>query len=79
MAQIESLAAPRAITVLNGVDCIFFGPSDLAAGRGPLVNAGHLDVQAVIAAVFADAKACGKPAGILASRYFLFPFDWSKK
>lgn len=72
MAQIESLAAPREITALDGVDCIFVGPSDLAAGMGPIGNTGHPDVQAVIAVVFADAKACGKLAGILASRYFLF-------
>ena len=42
------------------------GPSDLAAGLGHLGNAGHPDVQKAIAGVFADAKACGKPTGILA-------------
>jgi 2-dehydro-3-deoxyglucarate aldolase len=48
------------------VDCLFVGPSDLAAGLGHLGNANHPDVQAAIAAVFADAKAAGKPSGILA-------------
>jgi 2-dehydro-3-deoxyglucarate aldolase len=69
MVQIESLAAAaaaREIAALDGVDCLFVGPSDLAAGMGHIGNAGHPDVQAVIAAVFADAKACGKPSGILA-------------
>ena len=69
MVQIESLAAAAAakeIAALDGVDCLFVGPSDLAAGMGHIGNAGHADVQAVIAAVFADAKACGKPSGILA-------------
>lgn len=69
MVQIESLAgiaATREIAALDGVDCIFVGPSDLAAGLGHLGNAGHPDVQAAIAAVFADAKAAGKPIGILA-------------
>lgn len=69
MVQIESragVAAARGIAALDGVDCIFVGPSDLAAGLGHLGNAGHPDVQAAIAAVFADAKACGKPTGILA-------------
>ena len=69
MVQIESLAAAAAakeIAALDGVDCLFVGPSDLAAGMGHIGNAGHPDVQAVIAAVFADAKACGKPSGILA-------------
>jgi len=69
MVQIESVAgvaAARAIAELEGVDCLFVGPSDLAAGLGHLGNANHPDVQATIAAVFADAKAAGKPSGILA-------------
>ena len=69
MVQIESragVAAAKAISAVDGVDCIFVGPSDLAAGLGHLGNAGHPDVQQAIAAVFADAKACGKPTGILA-------------
>lgn len=67
--QIESnagVAAAREIAEVEGVDCIFVGPSDLAAGMGHLGNSGHPDVQAAIAAVFADAKASGKPRGILA-------------
>jgi 2-dehydro-3-deoxyglucarate aldolase len=69
MVQIESragVAAAREIAAVDGVDCIFVGPSDLAAGLGHLGNAGHPEVQAAIAAVFADAQACGKPTGILA-------------
>ncbi len=69
MVQIESragVAAAREIAALDGIDGIFVGPSDLAAGLGHLGNAGHAEVQAAIAAVFADAKACGKPTGILA-------------
>ncbi|MBV5299153.1 MAG: 2-dehydro-3-deoxyglucarate aldolase [Rhodoferax sp.] len=69
MVQIESVAgvaSARAIAELDGVDCLFVGPSDLAAGLGHLGNANHPDVQAAIAAVFADAKAAGKPSGILA-------------
>ena len=69
MVQIESragVAAARDIAAVDGVDCVFVGPSDLAAGFGHLGNAGHPEVQQAIAAVFADAKACGKPTGILA-------------
>ena len=69
MVQIESragVAAAREIAAVDGIDCVFVGPSDLAAGLGHLGNAGHPEVQAAIAAVFADAKACGKPTGILA-------------
>jgi 2-dehydro-3-deoxyglucarate aldolase len=67
MVQIESragVAAAREIAAQDGVDCVFVGPSDLAAALGHLGNAGHPDVQAAIASVFA--QACGKPIGILA-------------
>jgi 2-dehydro-3-deoxyglucarate aldolase len=69
MVQIESakgVAAAADIAALDGVDCLFVGPSDLAAGLGHLGNANHPDVQAAIAAVFAAARAAGKPSGILA-------------
>ncbi|MEF2072917.1 2-dehydro-3-deoxyglucarate aldolase [Consotaella aegiceratis] len=67
--QIENTAGMEAasdIAAVDGIDCLFVGPSDLAAGLGHLGNAGHPDVQAAIAAVFAAAKAHGKPSGILA-------------
>jgi len=67
--QIESragVAAAREIAALDDVDCLFIGPSDLAAALGHLGNASHPDVQAAIASVFADAQAFGKPVGILA-------------
>lgn len=67
--QIESragLAAAAEIAAVDGVDCIFIGPSDLAAGIGHLGNANHPDVQAAIASVFATVRAAGKPVGILA-------------
>ena len=69
MVQIESragVAAAKAIAAVDGVDCVFVGPSDLAAALGHLGNAGHPEVQQAIEAVFADAKAFGKPTGILA-------------
>ncbi|MDW5442050.1 2-dehydro-3-deoxyglucarate aldolase [Polaromonas sp. SM01] len=69
MVQIESragVAATRDIAALDGIDCIFIGPSDLAAGYGHLGNAGHPEVQAAMVSIFADAKAHGKPVGILA-------------
>jgi 2-dehydro-3-deoxyglucarate aldolase len=69
MVQIESakgVAAAAGIAAVDGVDCLFVGPSDLAAGLGHLGNANHPDVQAAIAEVFAAARAAGKPSGILA-------------
>ena len=69
MVQIESRAGVDAIDdicAVAGVDGIFIGPSDLAAGFGHLGNARHADVQAVMGRIFARAKAHGKPVGILA-------------
>jgi 2-dehydro-3-deoxyglucarate aldolase len=68
LVQIESrkgMAAARDIAAVDGVDGIFVGPSDLAAALGHLGHPNHPEVQAAIAAVFADAKASGKPTGIL--------------
>lgn len=67
--QIESRKSVEnidAIAAVDGVDCLFVGPSDLAAGLGYLGNALHPQVQEAIAHVFARAKAAGKPSGILA-------------
>jgi len=67
--QIESrtaLANVEAIAAVNGVDCIFVGPSDLAAGMGHLGDAGASEVQEAIARIFAVAKQAGKSSGILA-------------
>ena len=68
LVQIESrngLAAAPAIAAVDGVDGIFVGPSDLAAGLGHLGNAAHPEVQQAVAQIFAAAKAAGKPSGIL--------------
>ncbi|OIQ72469.1 5-keto-4-deoxy-D-glucarate aldolase [mine drainage metagenome] len=69
MMQIESAAGVAAacdIAALDGVDCLFIGPSDLSAGLGHFGESNHPDVQQAIAEVFAAAKAAGKPSGILA-------------
>ena len=69
MLQIESgkgVAAAAAIAAVEGVDGLFVGPSDLAAGLGHLGNANHPEVQAAMAKIFSAAKAAGKPVGILA-------------
>lgn len=62
----EAVAATSEIAAVPGVDCIFVGPSDLAAGYGHLGNSNHPEVQEAIASVFAQAKSQGKPTGILA-------------
>jgi 2-dehydro-3-deoxyglucarate aldolase len=54
------------ICAVNGVDSVFIGPSDLAAGFGHMGNPGHHEVQAAMERVLAAARAAGKPVGILA-------------
>jgi 2-dehydro-3-deoxyglucarate aldolase len=69
MVQIESrkgVEAVAEIAKVDGIDGIFVGPSDLAAGFGHLGNASHPEVQAAMAQIVAAAKAAGKPIGILA-------------
>jgi 2-dehydro-3-deoxyglucarate aldolase len=70
MVQIESrtgIANIDAISAVRGVDGIFVGPSDLAAGLGHLGDPLHPEVQEGVRHVFSHAKAYGKPVGILAS------------
>ena len=70
LVQVESrkgLEAAAAIAAVDGIDGIFVGPSDLAAGLGHLGQPSHPDVQQAIADIFAAAKAAGKPSGTLAS------------
>ena len=69
IVQIESrkaVAAIDEICAVDGVDCVFIGPSDLAAGYGYLGNPLHPEVQEAMQKIIASAKAHGKPAGILA-------------
>ncbi len=69
IVQIESragVAAAAEIAAVDGVDAVFIGPSDLAAGYGQLGQAQHPEVQAAMAQVFAAVRAAGKAVGILA-------------
>ena len=69
VVQIESpagVAAAGDIATVDGVDALFIGPSDLAAGLGHFGRPDHAEVQAAIAAVVAVATRAGKAVGILA-------------
>jgi len=69
VVQIES---PRSVENIDaicrteGVDAVFVGPSDLAAGYGHLGDPGHPEVQAAMRTVYERARACGKAVGTLA-------------
>lgn len=54
------------ILAVDGVDAVFIGPSDLAAGYGHIGNPLHPEVQSAISEIAAQAKQAGKPVGILA-------------
>jgi len=69
LLQIESeagIAAVDDIASTQGVDGIFVGPSDLAAGLGHLGNPGHPHVQDAIRYLYTRARAHGKAVGTLA-------------
>jgi 4-hydroxy-2-oxoheptanedioate aldolase len=63
----EGLDNLEAITRMDGIDGVFIGPADLAAGLGHLGEQGHTEVQAAIKDAIARIRACGKGAGILAT------------
>ncbi|MEP7260316.1 MAG: aldolase/citrate lyase family protein, partial [Usitatibacter sp.] len=61
----EALANIEKIAAVDGIDGIFIGPADLAAGLGYLGQMGHADVQAAIQDAIKRIRSCNKPAGIL--------------
>ena len=63
----EGLDNLDAIAKTDGIDGVFIGPADLAAGLGHLGDIGHAEVQSAIKDAIARIKAAGKPAGILAT------------
>ena len=67
--QIETrraLANIVEIAEVDGIDCVFIGPSDLAADLGHLGNSSHPEVQDAIADGMARCRAAGRAIGILA-------------
>ena len=70
LVQVESrtgLDNLEAIARTEGVDGVFIGPADLAAGLGHLGDQQHTEVQSAIREGIARIRACKKPAGILAT------------
>jgi 2-dehydro-3-deoxyglucarate aldolase/4-hydroxy-2-oxoheptanedioate aldolase len=68
MVQLETPSALErleAIAAVPGVDALFVGPADLAAGMGHLGNIDHPDVQAAIAGAAGRAARLGMPIGIV--------------
>ncbi|WP_300716598.1 HpcH/HpaI aldolase/citrate lyase family protein [Hydrogenophaga sp.] len=70
LVQAETVEAMKnldAIAATPGVDGVFIGPADLSASMGHPGNAGHPEVQAVIAEGVKRIRAAGKAPGILAT------------
>jgi 4-hydroxy-2-oxoheptanedioate aldolase len=68
--QVESRAGLSAlddILAIDGIDCVFIGPADLAADMGHLGNAGHPEVRAAVLDALARIAASGKAAGMLST------------
>ena len=76
LVQVESaraIANVAAITAVDGVDGVFFGPSDLAASMGHLGNAGHPEVQRAIETGIASVRAAKRECLAQAAAHLL---DW---
>jgi 4-hydroxy-2-oxoheptanedioate aldolase len=63
----EGLDNLEAIARTDGIDGVFIGPADLAAGLGHLGDIPHAEVQSAIRDGIARIRKCGKGAGILAT------------
>jgi 4-hydroxy-2-oxoheptanedioate aldolase len=61
----EAVANAGAIAAVEGIDCVFVGPNDLAANMGHVGNAQLPEVKAKILSVAAPVTAAGKAAGML--------------
>jgi 4-hydroxy-2-oxoheptanedioate aldolase len=69
LVQVESATAVdnlAAIAGTDGIDGVFFGPSDLSASLGMIGQGSHPDVMRIIDAGIATVRAAGKAAGVLA-------------
>jgi 4-hydroxy-2-oxoheptanedioate aldolase len=63
----ESLQNIESIAAVDGIDCLFIGPSDLAASLGHLGNTHHPDVRSAIEDAVRRIVRTGKAPGILAT------------
>ncbi|WP_101101622.1 4-hydroxy-2-oxoheptanedioate aldolase [Macromonas bipunctata] len=63
----RALANLATIAATDGVDGVFFGPSDLSASMGHRGQPSHPEVQRAILDGIATVRAAGKAAGILAT------------
>lgn len=61
----EAIERLPEIAAVEGIDALFVGPGDLSAAMGHIGNIAHPEVQALIEKAASDARAAGKPIGIV--------------
>ncbi|WP_378942579.1 HpcH/HpaI aldolase/citrate lyase family protein [Mesorhizobium sp. ANAO-SY3R2] len=61
----EAIERLPEIAAVEGIDALFVGPGDLSAAMGHIGNIAHPEVQALIEKAARDARAAGKPIGIV--------------
>jgi 4-hydroxy-2-oxoheptanedioate aldolase len=61
----EAVERLPAIAAVPGVDALFLGPGDLSAAMGHVGDVAHAEVQKLIEKAARDARAAGKPIGIV--------------
>jgi 4-hydroxy-2-oxoheptanedioate aldolase len=61
----EAIERLPEIAAVDGIDALFVGPGDLSAAMGHIGNIAHPEVQALIEKAAKDARAAGKPIGIV--------------
>ncbi|KAA9007799.1 HpcH/HpaI aldolase family protein [Histidinibacterium aquaticum] len=61
----EALGQVEEIAAVDGVDCVFIGPADLAASMGRIGEGSHAEVRAAVLEGIARIRSAGKPAGLL--------------
>jgi len=68
LVQVETVEGVKNlmdIAMVDGVDGVFIGPSDLGAALGHLGDPTHPNVREAVAAAIMAVRAAGKPAGVL--------------
>lgn len=68
MVQVESIDVVQnidEIAAVEGVDCVFIGPADLAASMGHRSQPGHPEVRAAVEAAITAIARTGKAPGVL--------------
>jgi len=68
LVQVETITGVKNlmdIAMVDGVDGVFIGPSDLGAALGHLGDPSNPEVREAVTAAIAAVRAAGKPAGVL--------------